>query len=61
MMYLHHNNVSVLPHDFQHVSSWIEFDTVLCGVLRIMCKNCNLILKQIHHFTAVEKHIEGGE
>ena len=35
--------------------------TVICGVLKIMWKNWNFIMRQIHHLTAVEKHLEGDE
>ena len=35
--------------------------TGLYDVLKIMCKNRNLIWKQIHPLEAVEKHIEGVE
>ena len=63
-MYLHHNNFSVLPYDFQHVSNWNEFDSSLWfdfDVLKIMCKNLNFILMEIQDVKAVENYLTGDE
>lgn len=35
--------------------------TVYCDVLKIMCKNGNFMMNQIHRLTAVEKHSSSGE
>ena len=64
MVYLHHNQISVLP-DFQHITKICQTQSSLKRVenhveeLNHYCDN--IILQQIHNLTSVEKHIGFGE
>ena len=62
MMYLIHNKISVLTHDFQthHKVTLVKLNLVW-DVLKIMLKNWHIIVMQIQYLTAVEKHLANNE